>query len=249
MAHVTTAEGRSGVDPRRRARPVRRHRGRMPTVLAFGLLSFVVIGLSFVIYILWPRWPAPAVTPGAPSIPITIGNAAFNVPPQAFRVETQRRSGRQDRVDLAFQWSPPKVTAQPAPSQTSARPATSEGIFYLTITRSDGTLAPTDRVKSIYPRFIIGAPRLQPNGLAMLSFRDGTPYQGEDLFYDPTVPDRFIVRCTRGSKHDVRGACLYERRQAEADLIVRFPRPWLADWRAVAGAIDRLIDSLARAAN
>ena len=222
----------------------------MPTVLAIALLSFIAIGVSFITYVLWPRWPSPVAAPDAPSIPITIGNAAFNVPPRAFRVPSQRRSGRQERVDLAFQWSPAGDAGRLKKSAGPRNPtASSDNRFYLTIMKSDGTLPPAERLKSIYPRFINGAPRLQSNGLALISFRADTPYQDEDLFYSAAVPDTFVVRCTRYRAENVRGTCLYERRRADADVIIRFPRQWLDDWRAVAGAIDRLIDSLARAAN
>jgi hypothetical protein len=45
----------------------------------------------------------------------------------------------------------------------------------------------------------------------------------------------------------VPGICLYERRIDAADVVVRFPRDWLRDWRMVAGNLDRLIASLRRA--
>jgi hypothetical protein len=48
------------------------------------------------------------------------------------------------------------------------------------------------------------------------------------------------VRCTRNAG-TTPGICLYERWIDAAKLIVRFPRDWLVDWRAVAGQIDRLI--------
>jgi hypothetical protein len=44
----------------------------------------------------------------------------------------------------------------------------------------------------------------------------------------------------------VPGICLYERRIDAADVVVRFPRDWLRDWRMVAGNLDRLIASLRR---
>ena len=34
--------------------------------------------------------------------------------------------------------------------------------------------------------------------------------------------------------------------QVRADLVLRFPRDWLGDWRAVAGGIDRLIAGMLR---
>jgi hypothetical protein len=38
--------------------------------------------------------------------------------------------------------------------------------------------------------------------------------------------------------------CLYEQRIGAASLTVRFPREWLADWRGLARAIDRLVAGL-----
>jgi len=78
--------------------------------------------------------------------------------------------------------------------------------------------------------------------LPILAFRDGTPYQGEDLIYDAEGPG-FLVRCTR-RVGPTPGTCLYERWIDTVKLVMRFPRDWLADWRAVAGNIDRLIASL-----
>jgi hypothetical protein len=80
-------------------------------------------------------------------------------------------------------------------------------------------------------------------GLAVLAFRDGTPYQGEDLIYD-AEGSSFLVRCTRDRAGPTPGICLYERRIEAADVVVRFPREWLHDWRMVSGTLDRLIASV-----
>ena len=79
----------------------------------------------------------------------------------------------------------------------------------------------------------------------MLAFLDGSPYQGEDLIYDATTPENFLVRCTRNGAGATPGTCLYERRiDNAADMVVRFPRDWLADWQTIAAGIDRLIGDL-----
>jgi hypothetical protein len=79
----------------------------------------------------------------------------------------------------------------------------------------------------------------------VIRFRDDTPYQGEDLFYDPAAPDRFVVRCTRPGAAAMPGTCLFERRLGEsADVIVRFPRDWLAEWRPLSAGIEKLIARL-----
>jgi len=52
------------------------------------------------------------------------------------------------------------------------------------------------------------------------------------------------VRCTRNGAGPTPGSCLYERRIEKADLVVRFPRDWLDNWRPLADGVDRLIARL-----
>jgi hypothetical protein len=226
-------------------RPPPRRGGHGPLVLplivfaAAAFMVFVYIG-----YVLWPRWPLPPVGRDAPALPITVAGVAFNVPPAAIRVGVQRRGGAHERIDLAFVWPslepPDPKAAAPAPGTVPAQ--TFERIF-VTIAGAGDTLAPADRVLEIYPRYAAAETSQGPGGLTVLAFREGTPYQGEDLIYDGTAPG-FLVRCTRNGAGPTPGTCLYERRIDAADLVVRFPRDWLTDWRTVAGHIDRLIASL-----
>src|SRR4051812_45792992 len=86
--------------------------------LCTPLLALIVaagLAVGFVVYLLWPRWPAATVAPDAPTYPITVAGAAFNVPPAAIRVSVQRRPGAHERVDLAFIWpslEPPDPNAK-----------------------------------------------------------------------------------------------------------------------------------------
>jgi hypothetical protein len=98
------------------------------------------------------------------------------------------------------------------------------------------TLAPDTRVRTIYPRYLEQASTTGPDGLTTRAFREGTPYSNEDLFL-ATAP-RLSARCTRDAATP--GMCLSERRIDGADLTFRFPRNWLAQWRDVANAMDRL---------
>jgi hypothetical protein len=166
----------------------------------------------------------------------------FNVPPAAIRVKVQKRAGTQERVDLVYLWPslvPPDPTAKLVPSPSA------EDIdrIFLTIAVSDGSLPPTERAKTIYPRYLDDAVKNGPEGLAIRAFREGTPYQGEDLIYDPTAPDLFLVRCTRKSSGLTPGMCLFDRRIGGADIVLRFPSVWLGDWRNVSQQIERLIAS------
>ena len=214
--------------------------------LAFTILAALGLGLlaaGFVGVVLWPRQLASIVSPDAPSVPITVAGVAFNIPPAAIRVPLQRRPGAQERVDLAFLWpslQPPDPAARPSPTD---EPKALDRLF-VTIAVGDGTLTPIARAMTIYPRFITGDAVTAPGGLVALAFRDGSPYHGEDLIFDPSAPEAFLVRCSRPGAAATPGICLIERRIGAADIIMRFPRDWLADWQSVARGIDRLIASL-----
>ena len=221
-------------------------RPRRPGTLVLpliGMLTLAATAAAFIGYVLWPRWPGPPVAPDAPALPITIAGTPFNVPPGAMRIPLQRRAGAHERVDLAFLWpslEPPAVGTR-APG--AAAPQAIDRLF-VTIASAGDTLPPAERIKTIYPRYVAADTIVEPNGLAVRAFRTGTPYQGEDLIHDAATPEGFLVRCSRDSAGPTPGICLYSRRIDHADIVVRFPRDWLLDWRAVDAGIERLIDGL-----
>src|SRR5436305_2650736 len=117
------------------------------------LVALIVFAAAFVALVLSPRWPGAAVAPDAPTVPITVGGVLFNVPPAAIRVPMQRHPGAQERLDLAFLWpslAPPDPAAKPAP--TEAVPPIDR--LFITIQPPPVALAPAERVKSIYPRYL-----------------------------------------------------------------------------------------------
>ncbi len=211
--------------------------------------ALMLAAIAYIVYVLWPRWPGAPVALDAPQLPITIAGVAFNVPPAAIRVPVQRRPGAHDRIDLAFIWpslKPADPTAKPAAPEAAVPAATlTLDRIFITVASAGDATAPAERLRTIYPRYASAEPVSGPTGLAVLAFLEGSPYQGEDLIYDATTPESFLVRCTRNGAGATPGICLYELRIEEAvDMVVRFPRDWLEDWRLVAGNIDRLIRDL-----
>lgn len=205
-----------------------------------GAVVAFILTSAPIAYMVWPQ-PAP-VAADAPALPITIGGMTFNVPPAAIRVALQRRPGIQARIDLAYSWpslQPPDPTHTPA----SASPPDLAERLFVTIAASDGTLSPEERFKVIYPRYTDPPESLGRDGLVVRRFRAATPYQGEELIYDPAAPERFLMRCSRAIS-STPGMCLHERRIGGADATVRFPRDWLNDWRGVAERVDRLLSGL-----
>ena len=186
-------------------------RARVPVLALLALIAMMAAAVAFIVEVLWPRWPEPVSATAPPALPITIAGVAFNVPPTAIRVPVQRRPGAQERVDLAYLW-PSLNPADPAIKPNTAEAAAGHTLdrIFLTIAVAGDALAPEERVRSIYPRYASSEPVAGPDGLAVLAFRNGTPYQGEDLVYDAATPANFLVRCTRAGTTP--GICLYERR-------------------------------------
>jgi hypothetical protein len=227
----------------RRAPP--RRRGVAHNPLAAPLLAFagaVLLAAFYIAYVLWPRWPQAQVSPDAPALPIVIGGATFNIEPAAIREAIERRPGVQDRVDLVYLW-PSLAPPDPAAKPTVGHPVNPNERLFVTIVSGETTLPLMQRVQDIYPRYLVPAPTAGPEGLTLRGFRDGTPYQGEELVFEQQNPEHFLARCSRQGVANS-GVCLLERRIDQADVTFRFPRDWLANWKAVAAGIDRLLARL-----
>jgi hypothetical protein len=223
-----------------------RKRPSASTGLLFALVTLVALivgAAALVAAMLWPRWPGATVAVDAPALPITVGGVLFNVPPAAVRMPMQRHSGAQERLDLSFLWpslQPPDPNAKLAPAET----APPIDRLFITIEPQSPGLPPTERVREIYPRYLADTQFDGPDGLKVIPFKEGTPYQNEDLFFDPAAQPGFVARCSRPGAAGTPGMCLYERRIESADLTVRFPSEWLTQWRAVNQAIAKLLGTL-----
>jgi hypothetical protein len=211
-------------------------------VLPLALAAILGAGaLGIVAYLLWPTWSTGNA--GAPDrLPVSIGGTLFNVPAAAMRVKIQRHSGPAERIDLNFSFpslEPPPPQKHVSADEVDDKAQPIDRIF-LSIAAHRDTLAPDMRVRTIYPRYLEQVSTPVDDGLTARAFRDGSPYSGEDLFL--AGAPSFTARCTRDAATP--GMCLSERRIDGADLTFRFPRDWLARWRDVAGAMERLTAQL-----
>ena len=222
-------------------RPPARGRLAAEGVLFFTLLVLILLGvtaLGFVAYALWPRGPDTPAAADAPGLPITVADVPFNVPPQAMRIAVQRRAGAQERVDLVFLWP----SLAPPDPDVALQLGERDRVFVTIAVAS--SLSPLERLKNIYPHYAAAEPTPSPQGLALFAFRDGTPYQGEDLAFDAATPEKFLARCSRTFNPLTPATCLHERRIGHADVTVRFARDWLNNWRDVEAGIEKLIAGL-----
>jgi hypothetical protein len=155
-------------------------------------------------------------------------------------VAVQRRAGTQERIDLVYLW--PGLTPPDPSADALAKPTERDRVFVTVATAA--SLPPVERLKTIYPRYTAADPTPAAPGLTLFGFRDGTPYEGEDLAFDRDAPEKFLALCARTLNALTPGTCLYERRIGDADITVRFPRDWLSGWRDVETGLDRLIGQL-----
>jgi hypothetical protein len=211
-------------------------------MLPIALAGALGVGaIAIVAYLLWPTWSTESAS--APDrLPVSVGGTLFNVPATAMRVKIQRHSGPAERIDLNFSFpslEPPQPQKHVSADEVDEKAQPIDRIF-LSIAAHHDTLAPDMRVRTIYPRYLEQTSAPGDDGLTVRAFRDGSPYSGEDLFFANAPP--FNARCTRDAATP--GMCLSERRVDGADLTFRFPRDWLAQWRVVAGALDRLTAQL-----
>lgn len=225
------------VDRRARGRHGRSH--LIPIVLAGATAAGAI---ALVAYLLWPTFGT-AGSSDPQRLPVSVGSTLFNVPTSAIRMKIQRHSGPQERIDLGFTF--PSLEPPEAPKHVSADMIEETAMqpinrIFVSIAAHHDTLAPDMRVRTIYPRYLETRETSSDDGLTGRAFRDGTPYAGEDLFVATAPP--LSARCTRDA--ETPGMCLSERRIDGADLTFRFPRSWLAQWRDVAAAMDRLAVSL-----
>ncbi|WGS23245.1 MULTISPECIES: hypothetical protein [unclassified Bradyrhizobium] len=217
------------------ARDTRRNpRAHLLPIIISAVIAAVAIAL--VAYLLWPTYAT--VPPSDPSrLPVSVGGTLFNVPTLAVRMKIQRHSGPQERVDLSFLY--PSLKAPAAPKHYSADTIEDKvqpiDRIFVSIAAHHDSLAPDMRLRTIYPRYLENAATTN-DGLTTRAFRDGSAYGGEDLV-TASEPE-LTARCSRDSSTP--GMCLSERRIEGADLTFRFPRSWLAQWRDIATAMDRL---------
>ena len=91
-----------------------------------------------------------------------------------------------------------------------------------------------------HARFLSAVARSHPSGLLHRRYRDGTPFEGEDLYLSPPDGASFAARCAPAKREDAAG-CLAELRLDGLDLRVRFPAARLEAWEAILATLRRAL--------
>jgi hypothetical protein len=254
LAHVLGGKSPSLRDPvGGKPAAVARKRSTRSLWAALAIAAVLTVaGGTFISYVLWPTWPKADAPLDAPALPVTVAGVLFNVPPAAIRAPVQRHPGAHERIDLVFMW--PSLTPPSADGKVVAKVPVEDGgdpvvapraddRLFVTIAGLGTVLPPLVRLRTIYPRYIDAQATAGPDGLAIVAFRAGTPYEGEDLVYVAEQPEQFFALCSRPLRA-VPGTCIHERAIGATEVSLRFSRERLEDWRGTGSGFDRLLAQL-----
>lgn len=163
---------------------------------------------------------------------IQIGNRQLALRPDW--VMGTARHGDRERISLRMPLSSlvPEALADP------------EAMIALVFTTRDESIAPPERVKMLYARFLSSEAAPAAGGLIRRQFRTGTPYEGETLFLSPPEGRAFAARCPTDEYAGGALSCFAEIRHAGYDIQIQLAKRDLASWEKITG---RLKDMLGRA--
>ena len=111
--------------------------------------------------------------------------------------------------------------------------------LFVTATPAEG---PTPGLGPHHARFLSAVARSHPSGLLQRRYRNGTPFEGEELYLSPPDGALFAARCAPAKSEAEEGpGCLAELRLDGLDLRVRFPAARLVAWEAILATLRRTL--------
>jgi hypothetical protein len=201
----------------------------------FGGVGVAMLAASGYWDLLIPRPPALGHTP----VKIAIAGEIMTIPADRLRFPAERRSGEATKVELLLSWpelAPPGDT-DPA-RYTTARDGK---LIFVTMVPRETDLDTADRLATVYQRFLAPGDSDGPGGLVRRSFRPGSSYDGEELYFEPGTVHPFVARCYPARKGDPILTCLRDVKLGRHLMAtIRFPVAALADWRRLRDGLDTI---------
>lgn len=189
-------------------------------VLALGLLASALLTRNWIL--------APAGPDATRFEIVTIGENRFKI--QRDWLLGSAISGDRQRISLRM----------PLTGLITTDLADADAFVLLVFTTSDQSLAPSERVKLLYARFLSSEAAPAAGGLIRRQFREGTPYEGETLFLSPPEGRAFAARCPTTGRPEIPVTCHAEIRHAGFDIQIQLARRDLALWEKIVARVRAL---------
>jgi hypothetical protein len=120
-------------------------------------------------------------------------------------------------------------------------------LVFIGLKPADPALDPAERTVRLYQRFLDENSWSHPGGLVARAFVDGSPFEGDELFYVAPEGRDFAARCRRPDPaRKTPNTCIAEFRLGDLDVDLRFAAALLSQWSALKDGALGLIESAKR---
>lgn len=175
-----------------------------------------------------------------------VGDVTVAYAPAYARFGGGRSGGRFDTLELAATFPDFRPAGDSVTPLAEADGSGKSALVFFTFARADRKMDPADMVGLLYARFLEPGVEETEQGLIKRAFQDGSPYQGEDLYFAPPEGRAFAARCARPTKPSdgLPETCLSLFRESGLDISIRFGRPLLARWQRLAPGARALAQTM-----
>ncbi len=176
----------------------------------------------------------------------TIGDVTVVYAPPYARFGGGRSGGRFDTLEIATTFPDFRPAGESVTPLAEADGTGKTALVFFTFARPDPKIDPADMVGLLYSRFLEPAVAETEEGLIKRAFQDGSPYQGEDLYFAPPEGRAFAARCTRPTvpSDGLPETCLAVFREGGLDVSIRFGRALLTRWERLAAGARALVQTM-----
>ena len=120
-------------------------------------------------------------------------------------------------------------------------------LVFIALKPADSALDPAERTARLYQRFLDENSWSHPGGLVARAFVDGSPFEGDELFYVAPEGRDFAARCRRPDPaRKTPNTCIADFRLGDLDVELRFAASLLSQWSALKEGARGLIEAARR---
>lgn len=124
-----------------------------------------------------------------------VGRTLLSVPEAYHDAILPLESTRGMTFKLEHQSFLPYTKMPPASRESLEQPSSFPETVVMMGIETAHSLAPDERLKTLYPRYLESERRALPENMQRVSFKKGSPYSGEDLVTDTTMSGALVVLC------------------------------------------------------
>ena len=120
-------------------------------------------------------------------------------------------------------------------------------LVFLELRAADPRLDPAERTSRLYSRFLVESSWSHPGGLVARKFEDGSPFEGDELFYTPPDGRDFAARCRQPDpERKTPNTCIASFRTRAIDVELRFSAGLISQWQALIAGARGVIETARR---